>query len=402
MVGRLALAGVLAFGGLGLGCKKQPDPQGNRESSSAAGPTAPPQSAEELRAPLAKIDDVTITLGEFQERINRQSPYIRARYTSLEQKKEFLDSLVRFEVLAKEAYRRGLDKDPEVVRTMKQVMIQKLMRDEFDAKITAETITDAEMKAFYDANLVEYVKPEEVRVSAIIVKNRAQAERVALEARGDAGKTNKGFRDLVSRYSQDEDSKLRGGDLRYFDAATKDVPAPVVKAALALINVGDVSTAVDAGNGTWYVLKQTGRRKATTKAFDDAKPAIRNKLFRDKRMAAQKDFVDGLKTTAKIEINEANLAKVRIDTSQATGTDDGHGRDMPPLPIPAMPGMPGMPGGMQGAPIPGASAPGGSVPGGSVPSVPSGSAPSAPVPGGPDGPSSLPGTPGPTDRPGVP
>src|SRR2546428_246814 len=30
------------------------------------GPNTPPQSNEELRAPLAKIDDVTITLGEFQ------------------------------------------------------------------------------------------------------------------------------------------------------------------------------------------------------------------------------------------------------------------------------------------------------------------------------------------------
>ncbi|HET7504729.1 MAG TPA: peptidyl-prolyl cis-trans isomerase [Kofleriaceae bacterium] len=310
------------------------------KSTSAGGPAAPPQSAEELRAPLAKIDDVTITLGELQERINRQSPYIRARYTSLEQKKEFLDSLIRFEVLAKEAYRRGLDKDPEVVRTMKQVMIQKLMRDEFDAKITADSVTDAEMKGYYDANLADYVKPEEVRVSAIIVKNRAQADRVALEARGEAGKTNKGFRDLVGRYTQDEDSKLRGGDLRYFDAQTKEVPAPVVRAAFALPSTGDVSTAVDAGNGTWYVLKQTGRRKAMTKSFDDAKPAIRNKLFRDKRLAAQKDFVDGLKAAAKIEINEPNLAKVRIDTSQAV--DDGHGHDLPPVPMaPAPIGPPG-------------------------------------------------------------
>ena len=320
----------------GLGCQKKADPQATRDKPPvAAGPSAPAQSAEELKAPLAKIDDVTITLGELQERINRQSPYIRARYTSLEQKKEFLDSLIRFEVLAKEAYKRGLDKDPEVVRTMKQVMIQKLMRDEFDARITADTVSDAEMKSFYDANIAEYVKPDEVRVSVIILKNRAQAERVALEARGEAGKTNKGFRDLVNRYSQDEDSKLRGGDLRYFDASTKDVPAPVVKAAFALINTGDVSGAIDAGNATWYVLKQTGRRKSMTKSFDDAKPAIRNKLFRDKRQAAQKDFVDGLKTAAKIEINEANLAKVRIDTSQAT--DDGHGRDLPPLPMPASP-----------------------------------------------------------------
>src|SRR3954447_7513090 len=174
------------------GCQKKKSDNGSQSAPSttgraAGGPTAPPQSAEELKAPLAKIDDVTITLGEFQERINRQSPYIRARYTSLEQKKEFLDSLVRFEVLAKEAYRRGLDKDPEVVRTMKQVMIQKLMRDEFDAKVTADNVPEAEMKAYYDANLSEYVKPEEVRVSAIILKNKAQADRVLLEAKGDAG-----------------------------------------------------------------------------------------------------------------------------------------------------------------------------------------------------------------------
>ncbi|HEY0190362.1 MAG TPA: peptidyl-prolyl cis-trans isomerase [Kofleriaceae bacterium] len=312
----------------------QPSPVG--PAPGAPIPAAPAQNAEELKAPLARIDDVTITLGELQERINRQSPYIRARYTSLEQKKEFLDSLVRFEVLAKEAFRRGLDKDPEVVRTMKQVMIQKLMQSELDNKITADTITDAEMKAYYDANLAEYVKPEEVRASAIIVKNRAQAARVAGEARGEAGKTNKGFRDLVGRYSQDEDTKLRGGDLRYFDARAAELPAPVVKAAFALANIGDVSTAVDAGNGTWYVLKQTGRRRSMTKGFDDAKPAIRNKLFRDKRVNAQKDFVDNLKTSAKIEVNEANLAKVRIDTSQAV--DDGRGHDLPPLPMaPPMP-----------------------------------------------------------------
>src|SRR5512138_864224 len=141
-----------------VGChKKSDEDKAASQARAAGGATAPPQSAEELKTPLAKIDDVTITLGEFQERINRQSPYIRARYTSLEQKKEFLDSLIRFEVLAKEAARRGLDKDPEVVRTMKQVMIQKLMRDEFDVKITADTITDAEMKSYYDANLAEYV-----------------------------------------------------------------------------------------------------------------------------------------------------------------------------------------------------------------------------------------------------
>ncbi|HEX5063387.1 MAG TPA: peptidyl-prolyl cis-trans isomerase [Kofleriaceae bacterium] len=330
----LVFAAALA---LGACHKKSDEDKAAREARAQGGPSAPPQSAEELKTPLAKIDDVTITLGEFQERINRQSPYIRARYTSLEQKKEFLESLVRFEVLAKEAYRRGLDKDPEVVRTMKQVMIQKLMRDEFDAKVTANDIPDADMKAYYDANLTEYVKPEEVRVSAIILKNKAQAERVFLEAKGEAGKTNKGFRDLVMKYSSDEETKLRGGDLRYLEMQSKDAPPAVIKAAFALVNTGDVSPVVDAGNGTFYVLKQTGRRKSITKSFDDAKPQIRNKLFREKRLQEQKNFIDNLRAKAKIEINEPNLAKVRIDTSQKTGGDDGHGHDLaapPPGPPP--------------------------------------------------------------------
>jgi len=327
--------------------KKTDDPKAaGGAKSQAAGGGAPPQSAEELKTPLAKIDDVTITLGEFQERINRQSPYIRARYTSLEQKKEFLDSLIRFEVLAKEAYRRGLDKDPEVIRTMKQVMIQKLMRDEFDTKVTADTVTDAEMKTYYDANVAEYVKPEEVRVSAIIMKNKAQADRVLLEAKGEAGKTNKGFRDLVMKYSTDEETKLRGGDLRYLELQAKDAPPAVIKGAFTLMNTGDVSGVIDAGNGTFYILKQTGRRKSMTKSFDDAKPQIRNKLFREKRLQAQKDFIDNMRAKSKIEINEANLAKVRIDTSQNPGGDDGHGRDL----VPPAPDLPGAAAGSAGQP----------------------------------------------------
>ena len=82
-----------------------------------------------------------------------------------------------------------------------------------------------------------------------------------------------------------------------------------------------------------------------TKSFDDAKPAIRNKLFRDSRMKAQKDFVDNLRSSSKIEINETNLARVRIDTS--TAVDDGHGHDLTPPPMggavtpPAPPNAPG-------------------------------------------------------------
>lgn len=311
------------------------DKKSDTTDDPAPSPALPPQSQEELDQPLAKVDDVVITVGDFQERINAQSPYIRARYTSLEQKKEFLDNLIRFEVLAKEAFERGFDKDPDVVRTMKQVMIQKLMKDEFENKLSPDSITETEMKKFYEDHANEYNKPEEVRVSAIIVKNKKTAEEVAKQAHGDKGKTNKGFRELVAQYSADEQTRIRGGDLRYFSAQNPDIPRPVIEAAFQLSKTGDVAGPIDAGNGSWYVIKQTGHRRAVSKGFEDVKRQIQNRIYRDKRTTAQKDFIQNLREKAQVEVFDKNLQKIRVDTSGSSSAG-GHGHGG----LPAFPGDP--------------------------------------------------------------
>ncbi len=325
----ITMALVTTFSVVGAtACQEKSDKsKKQRPTDPTAQKPQPGQSPADLSTPLARVDDVVITVGELQERLNRQSPYVRARYTSLEQKKEFLDSLIRFEVLAKEAERRGFDKDPEVIRTMKQVMIQKLMKDEFEVRVTPDSISDAEIQAYYDSHLSEFVKPEEVRASAIVVRSKAQAERVAAEAKGDAGKTNKGFRDLVAKYTSHEETKLRGGDLRYMTIDSTDWPKPVVQGTFALVSTGDVSGVIDAGDGSYWILKQTGRRKAMTRTLADASQQIRNKLYREKRVDAQKQFIDGLRNKAKITIDEASLSKVKIDTSTQGG--DPHGDSMP-------------------------------------------------------------------------
>jgi peptidyl-prolyl cis-trans isomerase C len=268
------------------------------------------QKPEDLQETLAKIDDVVITVGEFQDRINKQSPYVRARYTSMERKKEFLDNLVRFEVLAKEAQKRGMDKDAEVVRTMKQVMIQKLLKDEFD-KIKPEDISDADAKKYYDAHPEEFNKPEEVRASSILVKDEPTAKKVLADAR-IKGVDNQGFRNLVAQYSTDAATKDRGGDLRYFDAASKEIPKNIVDATFKLTTIGENSPPVKTDQG-WVVLKLTGRRKALVRTFDEVKTTIKNRLYRDKRQESMEAFVKNLRDKSNIKIDEGKLAKVQIE-----------------------------------------------------------------------------------------
>ncbi len=315
LAGAITLASFLA-----AGCTKSDD-----KKSKAGGESAPalaPQSTEELSTVLARVDGVTVTVKQLQDNINRQSPYIRARYQSKEQKRVFLDNLIRFEVLAREAERRGLDKDPEVIQTMKSAMITKLLKDELERGIKPEDVPDADMKAYFDAHKDEFDKPEEVRISAVVLKKKAQADEVAKAAKTEEGKSNKGFRDLVARYSTDEESKLRGGDLRYFAREATEVPGPVIEAAFALEKTGDIAGPI-AADGKFYVIKQTGRRKAVVKTYEQVRRQIQNDLYKDRREDSQKKFVDDLRARAKVEVFEDNLKKVRVDTSSRAGAEPG-------------------------------------------------------------------------------
>jgi peptidyl-prolyl cis-trans isomerase C len=326
------------------------------------------QDNPEASQVVAKVDDTVITVGDVQERINKQSPFIRARYTTIDKKKEFLDNLIRFEVMAHEAQRRGYDKDPEVVRVAKQQMISKFLQKDFESKLKVEDVPDADVEKYYKEHPEEFNKKDEVRVSEILVKEKGKADKVYSEAKAlpkaaptTGGGDQKTFRDLVTKYSEDEDSKQRGGDLTFFDKDSTVYPKPVVESAFKLNEVGDVSPPVKTDKG-WVVLKLTQKRPGFNRPLPEVKRQIQQRLFRDTRTKALDAFIADMKKKTSIEEHDENLAKVTIDTGA-----EGGGMAGPGMPGPGMPGMSGMPPGMgphggpmgmgPGAPPPGMPAP---------------------------------------------
>jgi len=295
-------------------------------------------SPEDARKVLAKVDGTTISLGEFADRINQQSPYLRARYNSPERRREFLDNLIRFELLAQEAERRGYGNDPEVQRTLKQVMIQRLMKQDFEDKVKVESISEEDMRKYYDEHRDEYHKPEQVRASIILVKDRAKAERLLREIQSKAGDA-RFFRQTAQEQSEDNETKARGGDLRYFSRPSErradepPVPAEVATAAFELSSVGDVAAnLVKAGTGN-YIVKLTGKRKALDRSFDEVRRTIQNRLWRERRQAEIERFVEDLRKQANVRVHEDVLNEIHVDTTVPSGSE-----------TPSMPGMPGMPG----------------------------------------------------------
>src|SRR5512137_1463483 len=171
---------------------------------------------------VAQGDGVVVTAAEFKARLDEQSPFLRQRYQSLDRKKEFLDSLVKFEILASAAEKEGYQNDPDVQLTMKKAMVQKLVQKRFGDG-DAKDISDADVQKFYDEHKDDFVKPARVRTSALLVaatpadraQKGAQAGKLLAQLKASSKKDPQAFQALVRSTSDDAASKGNGGDLGF-------------------------------------------------------------------------------------------------------------------------------------------------------------------------------------------
>lgn len=264
---------------------------------------------------VATFGSETITDAELAQRFAELNPYTRARYQTLEQKREYLDGLVRYELLAREAARRGLHNDPEVVESMKRVMVQRLIKTEIEDKpapLTAEAV-----QQYYDAHKGDYVKPAMTRLRHVFVKkaNATKAGEVLKKALALAPLDYAAFSLLAREQSEEPRTQPIEGDLRFLtdDELAKQYGPELVTAAATLKQVGEVyPTLVETKDG-FHVLKLEGRQIALNLTVDQVKQSIESTLANDGKMERYRAFLDGLKKGADLKVDESALAAVPVD-----------------------------------------------------------------------------------------
>jgi peptidyl-prolyl cis-trans isomerase C len=302
---------------------------------------------------VAEVGDEKITADEVRQRLNETSPFLRARYNTVERKKEFLDNMIRNELLAQEAIRQGYDKSPAVREQMKRAMIQELIKHQLDAKLSGADIADDELKKFYDAHLDDFVKPERARVFHILLpakdaKERAEARKKALallkdiDAREKKGEVN-AFQSVAMKESKDALSAPMGGDLRFLsrDELTKSYNAELANAAFDLKNPGDKSGPIDTPAGVELVKLQV-KTVAVNRSFDESKEPIRQRMARERRSRDYDEWVKKLRENTRVAIHEQELEKVQADVAAPAAApgpasiSQGHPA-MPPAQAPVAP-----------------------------------------------------------------
>lgn len=304
---------------------------------------------------VAQGNGVSVSAEEFKARLDEQSPFIRSRFTTLDRKKEFLDNLIRFEVLAREAQRQGLDKDPEVQLTLKKVMVQRLVQKSFgDPQDAVSKVPEADVKDFYEKHRDEFVKPLRLRVYHILVKapasgperarKHADAKKVLAQLLAEEKKNAFAFPAVAREKSDDAASKAAGGDLGFKsrDELEKAGGKAVADAAFALQN-NQTSGLVESPEG-FHILRVAGRQEAIDRSLDQVKMQIAQRLHREKVTRDFDDFVKKLRDEAAVKVDDAELEKVQVAAAPPggqmpgmMGMPPGHPPGAVPAPAPAPP-----------------------------------------------------------------
>ena len=254
---------------------------GDREGSEGA--PAPGDTA------VAKVDGKTVWASDVKREAVAQglSGEGEPLDVSSDLFRRVLDEVVDQKLLAAEAIKRKLDKEPAAQKRLAAAR-ERILGDMLVESVVSDAVNDDAIRALYQEQLKLAKQSEEIRARQILVATEAEAQAVQkLLATGAS------FEALAMERSIDTATRFNGGDLGYF---TADVMPEAYTVNLKTAKVGDI-VGPFAVEGGWAVLKVEDRRLEQPITFEAARPQIVRFLTYDQ----VRDLLEKLRSKAKVE-----------------------------------------------------------------------------------------------------
>lgn len=252
---------------------------------------------------------VQVTADEVFEWVRDSGPVAQRRYaTDPAMLQEILDRLVADRLLAREARRRGLERDPIVRAALERALVSRLRATVLNPRAgELSAVADDEVRRWYDEHPDRFHVPERRRVRVIFLPDRvtaAEVLRLALLRR--RGRVVHDFRRLAGTRNRDPELAGSRGELRDVippGAAGGDDIDPGLRAATYESSVeGTVIPRVVPGRWRgaegFYVVRFVERRAPIHRTFADSAEWIRGRILLERRVAAERAEVERLEREA--------------------------------------------------------------------------------------------------------
>jgi peptidyl-prolyl cis-trans isomerase C len=233
-----------------------------------------------------KVNGTQIPQYRFEAAV--KSRVAQGQQDTPELRKGIREALVNQEVVAQEAVKKGLHKQPATAARIELDRQSALVNAYFEDYLKRNPITDDMLRKEYD-RLKPQLPAKEFRVRHILVQKEDEAKNLIAQIRKGAS-----FEKLAAEHSQDPGSKVRGGDLDWGPAERYVKPFAETLIKLKKGQMTDAPVHTDFG---YHIIRLDDERATKVPTFEEAKPQLAQLL---QGQVVQKAVAD-LRASAKIE-----------------------------------------------------------------------------------------------------
>jgi peptidyl-prolyl cis-trans isomerase SurA len=211
--------------------------------------------------------------------------------------------LASLDDLEKAAEAQGVSFEDYKQNMRVEIITQQVIQREVGPHIS---VSNEEIKRFYEQHKSELAHPEAVRLSEILISTddagndeqklaaaKAKADDLLKQIRAGAG-----FEDIAKKESQDP-SASQGGDLGYFERGKL---AKQLEDVTFGLKKGEVSDVVRTRQG-FVILKVTDHQAAGVPTFSEAESHIQDNLYMRKMQPALREYLKKLREDAYIKVS---------------------------------------------------------------------------------------------------
>lgn len=241
---------------------------------------------------LASVNGKNITQQDVDMAMTRFPQQNQEYFESEIGKEQFLEQLISFELLYKFAIDEQLENTEEFKSQLELLKRDLLIQAAVKKVLDVVTISDEEIKEYFDDNKEMFKGEASVKSKHILVDNEEKAKEI--KEKIDNGLS---FEDAAREFSTCPSSS-QGGDLGEF---TRGKMVPEFEAAAFELQVGEISNPVKTQFG-YHLIKVDEKSPEVMKSFDEVKDSLKLNLLGQKQNMEYIKLINDLKQNQKVEI----------------------------------------------------------------------------------------------------
>ena len=235
---------------------------------------------------VAKVNGVVVPQSRLELMV--QASVAQGQPDGPEMRKALRENLITEEIIAQEAKKKGLDKDPEVLMQIEIQQQQVLVRSFQVDYIKNNAVSDETLRKEYEILKLQ-MGDKEYKPRHILVESEAEAKAIIADLKKGAD-----FSKIASEKSLDDGSKINGGELDWSPTAAYVRP---FAEALGKLEKGKLTEEPIQTSFGWHVIKLDDMRDMEIPPFEDIKMNMQQRVL-------QREFatvVQDLRNAAKVE-----------------------------------------------------------------------------------------------------